>query len=77
MFSIYSNNKTFVSSYISIFESLWRYIDLFKKFKEIEKELKIQEDNLEKQIEHKTQHLLKINKNLEELNREFERKKKP
>ena len=37
VFSIYSNNKTFVSSYISIFESLWRYIDLLEKFKEIDK----------------------------------------
>ena len=43
VFSIYSNNKTFVSSYISIFESLWRYIDLLEKFKEIDKRYKIQE----------------------------------
>ncbi|MDQ6723941.1 MAG: HAMP domain-containing histidine kinase [Thermoproteota archaeon] len=74
VFSIYSNNKTFVSSYIAIFESLWRYVDLSEKFKEINKTLKIHESNLEKQIEYKTRHLLKINNNLEELNREFERK---
>ena len=48
VFSIYSNNKTFVSSYVSIFESLWRYIDLLEKFKEIDKKHKIQEADLEK-----------------------------
>ena len=61
VFSIYSNNKTFVSSYMAIFESLWRYIDLYEKFKEIDKKLKFQQINLEKEIELKTQHLLKIN----------------
>ncbi len=75
-FSIYSNNKSFVSSYLSIFESLWRYIDLFEKFKEMDKKNKIHKYNLEKQIERKTQYLLKINNNLEELNREFQRKEK-
>ncbi len=76
IFSIYSNNKIFVSSYISIFESLWKYIDLIKKLKEIEKELKIHENNLEKQIQYKTQNLLRINEELKVLNREFERKEK-
>jgi len=45
VFSIYSNNKIFVSSYISIFESLWKYIDLIKKLKKTEKELKNNEKN--------------------------------
>ena len=76
VFSICSNNKIFVSSYISIFESLWKYIDLIKKLKEIEKELKIHENNLEKQIQYKTQNLLTINEELKLLNREFERKEK-
>jgi signal transduction histidine kinase len=76
VFSIYSNNKIFVSSYISIFESLWKYIDLIKKLKETEKELKNHENNLEKQIQCKTQNLSRINEELKELNREFERKEK-
>ena len=76
VFSIYSNNKTFVSSYVAIFESLWRYVDLFEKFKEMDKKLEFQETNLEKQIEIKTQHLLKINNNLEEINEEFLKKEK-
>jgi two-component system, OmpR family, sensor histidine kinase VicK len=67
VFSIYSNNKTFVASYVAIFESLWRYIDLFTQFKEIHKKFKSQQSNLEIQIGKKTQNLLKINKNLEEL----------
>ena len=66
-FSIYSNNKTFVTSYVAIFESLWRYIDLFTQFKEIHKKFKSQKADLEIQIGKKTQNLLKINKNLEEL----------
>ena len=70
-FSIYSNNKTFVSSYISIFESLWKYINLFLKFKDINKKLKFQEIDLEKKIELKTHHLLKVNENLIKLNKEF------
>ena len=76
VFSIYSNNKTFVSSYMAIFEALWKYIDLFEKFKEIDKKHELQESNLEKQIELKTQYLLKINDNLEEINEEFIRKEK-
>jgi signal transduction histidine kinase len=76
VFSIYSNNKTFVSSYVSIFESLWRYIDLLEKFKEIDKRHKIQEADLKNQIEQKTRYLLKINKNLEELNQEYSEKEK-
>jgi two-component system, OmpR family, sensor histidine kinase VicK len=76
VFSIYSNNKTFVSSYVAIFESLWRYVDLFEKFKEMDKKLEFQEANLERQIELKTQHLLKINNNLEEINEEFLKKEK-
>jgi signal transduction histidine kinase len=74
VFSIYSNNKIFVSSYTSIFESLWKYIDLFEKLEGIEKKFKIHENNLEKQIQEKTQNLLRINDELKELNREFERK---
>ena len=73
-FSIYSNNKTFVSSYISIFESLWKYINLFLKFKDINKKLKFQEIDLEKKIELKTHHLLKVNENLIKLNNEFKDK---
>ena len=76
VFSTYSNNKTFVSSYMAIFEALWKYIDLFEKFKEIDKKHELQESNLEKQIELKTQYLLKINDNLEEINEEFIRKEK-
>jgi two-component system, OmpR family, sensor histidine kinase VicK len=76
VFSIHSNNKTFVASYVSIFESLWRYIDLVEKFKEIDKKHKIQEADLKNQIEQKTQYLLKINKNLEELNQEYSEKEK-
>ena len=76
VFSIYSNNKIFVSSYISIFESLWKYIDLIKKLKETEKELKNHENNLEKQIQYKTQNLSRINEELKQLNKEFERKEK-
>ena len=73
-FSIYSNNKTFVSSYISIFESLWKYINLFLQFKDINKKLKFQEMDLEKKIELKTHHLLKVNENLIKLNKEFKDK---
>ena len=76
VFSIYSNNKTFVASYVSIFESLWRYINLLEKFKEIDKKHKIQEADLKNQIEQKTRYLLKINKNLEELNQEYSEKEK-
>src|SRR4029079_13736181 len=36
-FSICSNNKAIVSSYIYIFESLWKYISLFLQFKDINK----------------------------------------
>ena len=73
-FSIYSNNKTIVSSYISIFESLWKYINLFLQFKDINKKLKFQEMDLEKKIELKTHHLLKVNENLIKLNKEFKDK---
>ncbi len=76
VFSIYSNNKTFVTSYIAIFESLWRYIELFKQFKEIDKNFKFQESNLENQIEQKTQNLLKINKNLEVLHKKVLKEKR-
>ena len=73
-FSICSNNKAIVSSYIYIFESLWKYINLFLQFKDINKKLKSQEIDLEKKIELKTHHLLKVNENLIKLNNEFKDK---
>src|SRR6476619_7033283 len=73
-FSICSNNKAIVSSYIYIFESLWKYINLFLQFKDINKKLKSQEIDLGKKIELKTHHLLKVNENLIKLNKEFKDK---
>ena len=42
----------------------------------INKKLELQEADLKNQIEQKTQYLLKINKNLEELNQEYATKEK-
>ena len=47
-----------------------------KQFKSINKKLELQEADLKNQIEQKTQYLLKINKNLEELNQEYATKEK-
>ncbi|MEJ7641940.1 MAG: HAMP domain-containing sensor histidine kinase [Candidatus Nitrosocosmicus sp.] len=71
---IFSNNKTFVSSYLSVFQSLWRSFDLLKQLKEIDNKVIFQEANLENQIARKTEYLLKINNDLEALNREYVRK---
>ena len=71
---IFSNNKTFVSSYISVFQSLWRSFDLLKQLKEIDNKVIFQEANLENQIVRQTEYLLKINNDLEALNREYVRK---
>jgi signal transduction histidine kinase len=76
VFSICSNNRIFVSSYIAIFESLWKYIDLIEKLKQSEKKLKTHEDNLERKIQNKTQSLTKVNEELKQLNSEFEKKEK-
>ena len=49
---------------------------MFKQFTQINKKLELQEADLKNQIEQKTRYLLKINKNLEELNQEYSEKEK-
>ncbi|MGN6822907.1 MAG: ATP-binding protein, partial [Candidatus Nitrosocosmicus sp.] len=74
VFSIESNNKIFVASYIAIFESLWKYLDLLDQFKDAENKIKIQKENLQQQIDNKTRHLLKVNSDLKKLNKVYANK---
>ena len=75
-FVTYSNSVPTVLSYAAIFDGLWSHIDLSQQFKSINKKLELQEADLKNQIEQKTRYLLKINKNLEELNQEYATKEK-
>ncbi|HEY6536998.1 MAG TPA: hypothetical protein VIY08_14570, partial [Candidatus Nitrosocosmicus sp.] len=76
VFSIYSNNKTFVASYISIFNSLWQHDELIKQYQDFDKKYRNQEANLEIEIDDKTRYLKEINNNLVKLNEEYRIKEK-
>ena len=69
IFSIHSNNKILVASYVTIFESVWRYIELLKRIKENEQKFKIKAYTLEKQIKYQTSNFFKVNDSLKELNK--------
>ncbi|MGN6623035.1 MAG: sensor histidine kinase, partial [Candidatus Nitrosocosmicus sp.] len=74
VFSIESNNKIFVASYIAIFESLWKYLDLLGQLKYAENKIQMQKESLQKQIDDKTKHLLKVNSDLKKLNKVYANK---
>ncbi len=76
IFSIYSNNKTFVASYLSIFKSLWQHDELIKQYQDFDKKYRNQEANLEIEIDDKTRYLKEINNNLVKLNEEYRIKEK-
>jgi len=71
VFSIYSNNKIFVASYLSIFKSLWQHDELIKQYQEIDKKYRNQKANLGMEIDDKTRYLKEINNNLVKLNEEY------
>ena len=71
VFSIYSNNKIFVASYLSIFKSLWQHDELIKQYQEIDKKYRNQKANLGIEIDDKTRYLKEINNNLVKLNEEY------
>ncbi len=73
-FLVYSNNKSIVLSNVTIFDELWEHADLVKQYKRLNEKLKLQEYDLEKQIENKTRDLLIVNDNLEKTNRELSKK---
>jgi two-component system, OmpR family, sensor histidine kinase VicK len=76
VFSIESNNKIFVASYIAIFESLWNYLDLLEQLKNAENKIQIQKESLQKQIDNKSRHLLKVNSELKRLNKVYAKKER-